>query len=149
VKAAAARNVAEQELREKAARELAKFSDAPPIGNPLEALAKYAGEAEAWKAACEARVQALTDVRYESTLRVEQLRAEVALYVEAQKLCHAVNVSMAKLDIDARLTGVKEATARMLAAALGASLDAAGLEPGTADAVRREFVSRLRVIEAA
>ena len=113
VKAAAERRL----LEERAQRELVRFSDAAPVGNPLAELLKLAGEAAAWRQACERRVQALQEVRYESAQRLEQLRAEVGMYERAQRFCLDVNAAVTRLDIDERLARVKEAVAQMLSAA--------------------------------
>lgn len=144
VKAAAERRL----LEERAQRELVRFSDAAPVGNPLAELLKLAGEAAAWRQACERRVQALQEVRYESAQRLEQLRAEVGMYERAQRFCLDVNAAVTRLDIDERLARVKEAVAQMLSAALAGALAGAGLDGEQAQAVRLDFAKRIRVLPA-
>lgn len=127
VKAAAARRVAEAKIVEQASAELARLN-VEPIGDPLAELSKLAGQAVAWKDRMGARVNKLTEIRYEGGLGTEQLRAEIALFERAMDRCASVLTGMARLDIDERMTGIRSRTADMLTAALEAALAATGLD---------------------
>lgn len=136
----------ERLLQERAQRELARFSGAAPVINPLEALQALAGEADAWKRACEERVQELQAVRFTSSLGIEQLRAEVGMYERAVARCESLCAAMARLGIDERLVAVREATGAMIVNALREALSTGGLEGETARVVRADFARRLRVL---
>jgi len=132
-------------LNEQAARELARL-DAPPVANPLEELARLAGQCVAWKDAMAVKVNELTSLRYEGGPGIEQLRAEVMLWERALDRCLAALSAMAKLNIEQRLAGVHAATAQMLEEALAAALQKSGLDITGQARAREVFKERLRVV---
>src|SRR5262245_41041046 len=81
-RAAAARRI----LDERAAKELARL-DVPPVTNPLAELARTAGQAVAFKDAMAAKVNLLADVGYQSTMGLEQTKAELGLWERALDRC--------------------------------------------------------------
>ena len=110
---------AEEQAYTQAREELAKL-DVRPVGNPLEALQKLGGQVVAWQEACARLVNKLTDdqVRYPGSLRGEQIRAEIGMYQDALRQSASVLTSLAKLDIDERLTAIQERDAALIVGAL-------------------------------
>lgn len=119
--------MAEAKLREQAAAELARF-DPSPVSDPLAELAKLAGQAIAWKEVMGERINQLDRIRYQDSRGTEQLRSEILLFERAIDRCATILTSMARLNIDDRMTGVRERTADMLTAALNAALTACGMD---------------------
>ncbi len=141
---------AEEQAYTQAREELAKL-DVRPAGNPLEALQKLGGQVVAWQEACARLVNKLTDdqVRYPGSLRGEQIRAEIGMYQDAMRQSASVLTSLAKLDIDERLTAIQERDAALIAGALASALAGACLAPELAQRVRMDFASRMREISRA
>ena len=137
--------IAEAKLNEQAQAELARL-DVPPVIDPLWELSKLAGQAVAWKDSMAGRVNELRSMRYESASGLEQLRSEIALWERALDRCVATLTAMAKLDIDARLVGIREQTADMLLNALEAALRSTGLDLEHRNAARQVFRNGIRVL---
>jgi hypothetical protein len=143
VKAAAEQRI----LDERAAAELARL-DAPPVGNPLEELARLAGQAVAWKDAMAGKVNQLNDaVRFESKLGQEQLRSELLLWERALDRCTNVLVAMAKLRIDERLAAIEERKTEIVAAAVREALARSGATEEQQLEAKQHVVLRLRAID--
>lgn len=123
----AAPAIAEARLQEQAAAELARLN-VPPVSDPLAELARLAGQCISWKDQMGQRVNELTAIRYQDAKGSEQLRAEIQLFERALDRCASTLGAMARLNIDARLMGVRQATADMLVQALEVALTAAGLD---------------------
>jgi hypothetical protein len=141
-KAAAQVRLAEQ----KAMTEIARLQ-VEPVGNALEALQHHAAIVIAWRDECSALVDELGDrMRYESTMRIEQLRSEVAIFERALDRATATLTALARCQTDERLAQISQRKAETLAAALAASLALAHLEPEQATAVRHDFARRLIAI---
>jgi hypothetical protein len=131
-------------LNERAERLLYQ-RDAPPVTDPLSALQRLAGRAAAWEDIIGEKVNELRSLRY-STEGGEQLRAEIVVMERAMDRVGKLLVDIAKLNIEDRLAGVREATARMLDEALAAALQKSGADPSGQDAAREEFKRRLRIV---
>lgn len=69
------------------------------VADPVEALARLASEADAFRGALARRVNALEQVRYMDDRGSEQLRGEVALYERAIDRTARLVESLAKLDL--------------------------------------------------
>jgi len=140
---AAARQQAESEARAMLAR-----MDVEPVGNPLEALHKLGGQVLAWQETCARLVNRLTEeeVRYPGALRGEQLRAEIGMFQDSLRQSASVLGLLAKLNIDERMTTIRERDATMIAAAFAASLARAQLGRELEEVVRMDFAGRLRAI---
>jgi P27 family predicted phage terminase small subunit len=119
--------------------------DAPPVTDPLSALQRLAGRAAAWEDIIGEKVNEMRSIRY-STEGGEQLRAEIAVMERAMDRLGKLLVDIAKLNIEDRLAGVRESTARMLEEALAAALQKSGADLSGQDAAREEFKRRLRVV---
>jgi hypothetical protein len=140
VRAAASRRVAEDEIRQGLAR-----LDVEPVGDPFTELSKLAGQVVAWKDALAAKVNDLTQVRYEAMgAGTEQLRAEVALFERALDRCAAVLGLIAKLNIDERMARISDRQATVVIDAVNAALAAAGLSGKSATEARKVAARHLR-----
>lgn len=119
----------ERALTQAAQREVTKLK-LTPVADPLTAMSEIAAEVIAFKdilAGLRDNVLASGDIRYQSGAG-EQLRAEVAVYVQALLMCEKFLSSMGKLDVDERLARVQEAQVDLLSAALTAALTDLGLQ---------------------
>jgi hypothetical protein len=132
------------------ARELARL-DVLPVTNSLAELQWLAGVAHAWLETAARLVNRLSEdaIRYEGRLHGEMLRAEVALLERSMERVATINSRIAKLDIESRLTTIKERDATELIDAFDATLRALGLDgPDAWRASHVDFASRLRAIHA-
>jgi hypothetical protein len=136
--------IAEAKLQEQAQRLLYQ-RDAPPVTDPLSALQHLAGRAAAWEDIIGEKVNEMRSIRY-STEGGEQLRSEIVVMERAMDRVGKLLVDIAKLNIEDRLAGVREATARMLEEALTAALQKSGADVSGQAAAREEFKRRLRVV---
>lgn len=142
VRASAAKRVVEQQARTALHR-----LGADPIADPLTALSQLAGQVVALKDGLGELVNRLGDqIRYEDAKGAEQLRAEVAVYVQALAECRQVLGLMAKLDIDRRLAAIEEAKAQAVVSAIDAGLAAAGITGAAATEARQAVARRLRSV---
>jgi len=133
-------------MEAQAAKELARFSAAPPVRDPFSALLKLAGEAVAWKGFCEDRVQALDSLRYTSTMLLEQARTEVGMYERAIRLCLEVNTAVAKLDCESKLSRISDETARKLVEAMNRVARRLKFTPDMRGALWQAYADELRAV---
>jgi hypothetical protein len=112
-----------------------------PVTNPLQELQELAGRAKANMEKLDVMVDNLAEIRYESQIGQEQLRAEVALLERAQAFFRQILVDMAKLNLDERLVRVEEGKAAAIIDVINATLDHAGIT-GQKAAASREFAAR-------
>lgn len=136
----AAERVLDQQVRETLIR-----LDITPVDNPLEELAKVAGEARAFKDQLAAHVQNLTELRYRGGSG-EQIRAELTLYRDALRDLGNLLVQFARLNIDDRLARIEERQAELIADALTAVLAGLNLSRDQQLEARRGLVRRLRSV---
>lgn len=141
VRAAAARRVLDQQ----AAAALARL-DVDPVADPLTELSRLAGQVCAWRDALAAKVNALTDLRFEDAKGAEQLRSEVALWERALDRCGSLLTAIARLGIDERLARISERQADAVIRALDAGLAAAGVTGDSATEARKAAARALRIV---
>jgi hypothetical protein len=110
VKAAAKRRLAEEAARIEAAKYIPNLADVGQLEDPLGELLRVAAQMVAFKDALAERVSQMSaeDWRYESSQRLEQVRAEVSLLQSAMRDVAKIIESMAKLDLEARRTRLAE-----------------------------------------
>ncbi|HEY2101433.1 MAG TPA: hypothetical protein VGH72_33555 [Pseudonocardia sp.] len=147
------KRAAELELTARATRELEQVnSAATPVDNPLEELARLAGEALRWKDIMAAHVAHLTNLRY-STFddegRHEQIRGEVVLYERAMNDAARLLVAIGRLNIDERLVRIEEQKAAIVVKAVEAALRAAGVPPDKMESARAAAGAEIRKLAAA
>ena len=126
------------------AQQIARL-DVPAVADPLTELSKLAGQVVAWKDQLAAKVNELTELRYEG-FAAEQLRAEVALWERALDRCNTVLATMAKLRIDERLAAISERQAEAVLRAIDAALDAAGVPVGERAEPKKAAARHLRAV---
>jgi len=131
-------------LNEQAARELALL-DVEPVTNALEELARLAGQAVRWKDNMAAKVNALTQLRYEGGQGTEQVRSEILLWERALDRCITTLTAIVRLNIEGRMAAVREATVRMLEQALDSALEASGADLAGKAKARETFRANLKV----
>jgi hypothetical protein len=142
---AAARRIAEAELEAKVTKLLAA-TEVQSVDNPLEAYAQFAGEVFSFKAALGERVNALTEIRYESKAGGEQTRAEISLFEKALDRCDRVLANYARLKIDERLAAISEQQAEKVLAAIDAALEYLGVSGEQAIGAKKAAARRLRSV---
>lgn len=142
VRAAAARNVAEENARTALAR---LREPAVPVTDALSALAQLAGEVTRWKDLAAERVAKLEEIRYTADgAGTEQLRAEVDVYRQAMAECRQVLAIIARLDIDNRLAKISEQQAQVMMRVVEVALVAAGTAGAAAERGRAAAAGELR-----
>jgi hypothetical protein len=122
VAAAAKRRLMTQQVKAEAQAVLA-HEGLVGVDDPIELLTRLAAEITAFKDALAARVNALTDIRYQGAAG-EQLRAEVQLYERALDRALKVCEVLAKLDLE----GKRQAAAERYGAEIAALLQAIFVE---------------------
>ncbi|MTD55704.1 hypothetical protein [Amycolatopsis pithecellobii] len=142
VKAAAARNMLEQQ-----ARQLWAKTVHAPVNDPLSELAKLAGEVLAWKQLLKDKIGELTTVGYRG-MTSEQIKSEVVLYNTAVSQLTTVLTGIAKLNIDSRLAAISEKQAAVVIAALEAGLDAAGIDHSGRFRARQAAARHLELVRS-
>lgn len=121
VRAAAARNLAEGELRALLAR---RYGRDVPILNPLVELQAQAGRVRAWSEFLEDQISQL---RHNSQWDTEQVNGIAQLFENSIKELRGYLVDMARLKIDERLAAIDEMTATMVLDAMKAGFASAGV----------------------
>jgi hypothetical protein len=119
---------------------------ATPVGDPLAALLKLAGQVISWQEATSKLVNELEEVRYEGATGAEQLRAEVALYERAMDRAVNVLAAIARLNIEERLARVTERQADAVIGAIDAALAAAGVVGQDAARAKQAAARHLRSV---
>jgi hypothetical protein len=117
-----------------------------PVANSLDELRFAAGVAHAWLVVAAGLINRLTadSIRYEGKLRGEQLRSEVALWERALERVADINAKIARLNLDERLTLIRERDFADIVAALRVALQP--LDPATRAVVQRAFADRIRAL---
>lgn len=133
VRAAAKQRAVEAAAREEVARRWTSGEDGP-VADPLEQLARVAGEIVAFKDYLRERVEKLEDTltywterAYDDgtelhTAAVENVRAVVAAYERALDRTAKVLATMVKLDLQGRMVAIREEQATMIVDAIRAGL---------------------------
>jgi len=132
-------------LERQAAAALARL-DVTPVTDPLTELARLAAQAVAWKDVMAAKVNELTQIRYEGGQGTEQVRSEIVLWERALDRCISTLTAIVRLNIEGRMAAVREATARMLEQALDSALEASGADLAGKAKAREAFRRNLKVV---
>lgn len=122
-----------------------KNMDLEPISDPLTALGVVAAEVLAWKNLLAGRLEQIPpgELRYQ-TAAGEQLRSEVALYERSMTMAANVLASIAKLNIDERLSRITEAQAERMDMLLAAVFLDLALTPEQQREGRMHLAKRIR-----
>lgn len=141
VREAAARRVAEEKIQGKLARLVERGA---LIDNPLLELQKLATEAVLWKDVMAGEVAKLKEYRYQDHKGAEQLHSAVVVFERALDRCNTILATIAKLNIDERLTAVTEARAERVLAAIDTALRFAGVAPEQIEPAKAQAARHLR-----
>lgn len=117
-----------------------------PVTDPYGDLMAVTGELKAWKDILRAKVTRLDDaLRYQGKTG-EQTRAEVMLYSQALRDLSGVLLSIGRLNLDARLVGIREKTADMMELAFDLALEKAGVPLDRKMEARETFRRNLKIV---
>jgi hypothetical protein len=122
-----------------------ELEHAPPVNDPYGELMAVTGELKVWKDILRAKVGNLKKLGYAGKTG-EQTMAEVALYSQALRDLSSVLLSIGRLNLDARLVGIRQQTVEMLDRALDLSLEEAGVDFGKKTQARQTFRKNIRVV---
>jgi hypothetical protein len=152
VRAAAERRVAEAEAAKVLRRRLGDTSDATPVTNPAVALARLAGDLQAWYGESKALVAELAQVtggdEWEGTSGLVgddgDIHPMVKLHERAQERLAKVLADMERIGIAHHLADIEEAKAAALFAAVVRALQSAGVD---SPEVRQAIAVEVRALE--
>lgn len=114
-----AKRKAEQRLVEQTARAtLADLDHTEPVTDPFAALEDLAGQAKRFADILRTKVGELTQVGYSSSQGLEQVKAEIQVYLSALTRAESVLAKIVSLDLESRRVRIAEAQASLVAAAL-------------------------------
>lgn len=149
-KAAAERQIAEQQTIAAARKLIPDLADRAPIVNPLERLLEIASELDAFRESLRVLSNNLEDkIRYKASgAGTEQLRAEIGTYRVAARDVTDLLIAIARLNIDERLSRITEQQASRTLAALDAGMSEAGLDETVKRGVMAGVGRHLRVVNS-
>jgi hypothetical protein len=143
-----AKHAAVVRLRDaRAGKELARFSDAPPVRDARLELRRLAGAAKAAYQASGARLAELEEIRYTSRMGLEQIRGEQTVHQANSRFLADVLVAVAKVadpEHDAMVSAIK---GRKFLEALNSAARVLELTPDARAALWRAFADELRRVE--
>lgn len=123
-----------------------ELEDADAVEDPYRELMLLAGEMRAWKNMLRKRVALLKPSQYRYQGRTgEQLRAEIVLYERAMERLGSMLISIAKLNLDARLVGIRQQSLDMLDRALTLAFTKAGVTPEKMEPARAVFREHVKL----
>lgn len=124
----------------------ADLANPRPVEDPYVELMLLAGEMREWKNLLRGRVQLLKPAQYRYAGRTgEQMRAEIVLYERAMERLGSMLVAIAKLNLDARLVGIRQNTLDMLDRALTLAFTRANVPPEKMEAARETFRKHIKM----
>jgi hypothetical protein len=121
------------------------LENAPAVNDPYGELMAVTGELRVWKDIVRAKVGKLERLGYAGKTGEQQL-AEVQLYTQALRDLSSVLLSIGRLNLDARLIGIRQQTVEMMDRALDRALEEAGVDYGKKTEARRTFLKHLKVV---
>ena len=121
------------------------LENAPAVNDPYGELMAVTGELKAWKDIVRRKVGTLKKFGYAGKTG-EQTTAEVMLYTQALRDLSSVLLSIGRLNLDARLVGIRQQTVEMMDRALDLALEEAGVDYGKKTEARRTFRKHLKVV---
>lgn len=127
---------------------LAELLDPAPIGNPIEALLDAAAVAAAWERITRRSLAHLEQSgwRYKHSSAGEQVRAEILLHQQALNTLLTVLEKICRLNLDAKLVGIREKTAQHLEQCLAEALEASGVDLAGRSKAQQTFRKRLKIV---
>jgi hypothetical protein len=134
VKRAAQRNMTELEAR----RALARLGETEPVRDPMQALARVAGEVVAFKNLLAEKIGGDEELN----------RADLDAYERALDRTVRALAEMSRLGFEERQVSIAEAEVDLLLEAVTRTLDAMGLDREQESAFRAHLAGELRALEA-
>jgi hypothetical protein len=123
------------------------LANARPVQDPYAELMQLAGEMREWKDMLRSRVQRMRADQYRYSVSAgEQIRAEIVLYERSVERLGSMLVAIAKLNLDARLVGIRTQTLDMLERALMMALTKASVPPEKMEAARETLRAHIKKI---
>jgi hypothetical protein len=120
--------------------------NASPVEDPYRELMQLAGEMREWKNLLQGIVARLQIAQFRYSGKIgEQIRAEIVLYERAMERLGSMLVSIAKLNLDARLVGIRQQSLDMLDRALTLAFTKAGVPPEKMEEARDTFRQHLKM----
>ena len=141
-----AKQAAAIRLVEAEAARTASLLNAPPVTDPLTALAELAGQVLAWRDLLAAKVEEMTSYGYENYKAGEQLKTDVALFERAMDRCVFTLAAIARLRIDERLAKIEQKKIDLVADALAATLAELGIDQAVQHQAADGLERRLRLV---
>jgi hypothetical protein len=116
-----------------------------PVTDPYGELMSVIGELKAWKDILRAEVAKLNRRGYAGKTG-EQMLTDVALYTQALRDLGSVLLSTGRLNLDARLVGIRQQTMEMMDRALDLALEESGVPLDRKGQAREIFRKHLKVV---
>jgi hypothetical protein len=126
-------------------RHAADLENPDPVTDPYGELMAVIGELKAWKNILRAEVAKLNKRGYAGKTG-EQMLTDVALYTQALRDLGGVLLSTGRLNLDARLVGIRQQTVEMMDRALDLALEESGVPLDKKGAAREIFRKHLKVV---
>jgi hypothetical protein len=123
----------------------AELMNPQPVSDPYSELMSCAGEIRAWKNVLRGKVAELKSFGYMGKAG-EQIRADVALYERSLTEYSRVLRDISRLNLDARLVGIRQQTADMVERAIDQALTASGLPLEQRARARQTIREHLKVV---
>jgi hypothetical protein len=123
----------------------AELEDPPPLNDPYGELMACTAEMRTWKDILRRKVASLNRYGYAGKTG-EQMLTDVLLYTQAQRDLAQVLLAIGRLNIDARLLGIRQQTAAMLERALDIALEDAEVPLEKRAHARETFRRNLKVV---
>lgn len=139
------KNQAMERATELIAQHQSRLASADPVSDPYTELMAVAGELREWKNVLREEVEKLERLRYQGKAG-EQTRGEAVLYSNALNDVASLLVSISRLNLDAKLVGIRKQIAEMLDRALSLSLTAAQVPPEKIEEARETFRRHIRIV---
>jgi hypothetical protein len=136
---------AQDRARELIAENGSRLATADPVTDPYGELMAIAGELREWKNVLREEVEKLERLRYQGKAG-EQTRGEAILYSNALNDVGALLTSIARLNLDQRLVGIRQQTADMLERQLDLAIEAAGVPLDKKQEAKKVFRQGLQIV---
>lgn len=123
----------------------AELENPPPLNDPYGELMAVTAEMRTWKDLLRRKVASLQRYGYAGKAG-EQMMTDVLLYTQAMRDVAQVLLAVGRLNIDARLLGIREKTAVMLERALDLAFEEAEIPLEKRPKARETFRRNLKVV---
>jgi hypothetical protein len=123
----------------------AELENPPPLNDPYGELMAITAEMRTWKDILRRKVAGLTRYGYQAKAG-EQMQTDVLLYTQAMRDLAQVLLAVGRLNIDARLIGIRQQTAASLERALDLAFEEAEVPLEKRQQARETFRRNLKVV---